>query len=109
MASPRSTRDILIQTDRPDEARAFYEGVLDFAVFQDDPNMRGLETGAFRLFLDPGPPLGPVLEVLVDDLAAAKAKLLAAGCVVEQEDPAIPRCYVRDPFGLIFNLGQRSG
>ena len=107
MRSPTSTRDILIQTDRPEEARSFYEAVLGFSVFDDNPQMRGLETGAFRLFLDPGSPLGPVLEFTVDDVQTMKARLVAAGCTVEQEDASIPRCYIRDPFGLIFNLSER--
>jgi len=25
--------------------------------------------------------------------------------VVLEEDAAVPRCYLRDPFGLVFNLG----
>ena len=103
----RSTRDILIQTDRPEEARAFYAEVLGFELFDDDPTMRGFETGAFRLFIDPDAPLGPVLEMLVDDVEASKQSLLAAGCQIVREDPTGPRCYIQDPFGLIFNLRRR--
>jgi hypothetical protein len=66
--------------------------------------MLGLETGAFRLFLDPAPALGPVLEIATDDFAGLRQRLLAAGCTIEVEDPSVPRCYLRDPFGLIFNL-----
>ena len=73
MTAATSTRDILIQTDRIDEATAFYQTVLGFEVFDRGPTMVGIETGAFRLFLDPAPPLGPVLEFLVDDVQAAKA------------------------------------
>jgi hypothetical protein len=25
---------------------------------------------------------------------------------VEDEDPKIPHCYMRDPFGIIFNLAE---
>ena len=107
MRSSTSTRDVLIQTDRPEEAKSFYEAVLGFMVFDENPQMRGLETGAFRLFLDPGSPLGPVMEFMVDDVQKMKVRLVAAGCSVVQEDALIPRCYIRDPFGLIFNLSQR--
>lgn len=103
-----STRDILIQTQRSNEARAFYEGVLGFTVVHDDPAMCGLDTGSFRLFIDPAPPLGPVLEFEVDDVSATKAHLLASGCSVIEESATIPRCYIGDPFGLIFNLRQRA-
>jgi len=26
--------------------------------------------------------------------------------VIVEENPNIPRCYLRDPFGLTFNLGE---
>ena len=105
-AVAESTRDILIQSDRPDEARAFYAEVLGFELFQDHPRMRGFETGAFRLFIDPDAPLGPILELVVDDVEDEKSKLLHRGCHIEREDASGPRCYLRDPFGLIFNLRQ---
>ena len=70
--------------------------------------MVGFETGSFQLFVEKGaPPHGPVFEMRVPDLAAAKAKLVAAGCSVVEEDPGVPRCYLRDPYGLVFNLEQK--
>ncbi len=103
-----STRDILIQTERSIEARNFYEGVLGFTVVHDDPAMCGLDTGSFRLFIDTAPALGPVFEFEVGSLSAIKARLLAEGCSIVEEDPSIPRCYMRDPFGLIFNLREQA-
>jgi predicted enzyme related to lactoylglutathione lyase len=50
---------------------------------------------------------GPVFELIVDDVQAVKRKLLAEGCTVVEEDASAPRCYVRDPHGFTFNLGQR--
>jgi hypothetical protein len=32
--------------------------------------------------------------------------LLSAGCALVEEDPAVPRCYIRDPYGLVFNIEQ---
>jgi catechol 2,3-dioxygenase-like lactoylglutathione lyase family enzyme len=69
--------------------------------------MIGLEAGGFRLFLDKAEPYGPVFEFIVPDLQAAKAGLTAAGCRIENDDPSVPRCYVRDPYGLIFNIAQK--
>jgi hypothetical protein len=34
----------------------------------------------------------------------AKRRLVANGCVVVKDEPDFPRCYVRDPYGLIYNL-----
>jgi catechol 2,3-dioxygenase-like lactoylglutathione lyase family enzyme len=104
MISARSTRDIIIQTSEFDGAIEFYKNQLGFGLFLDEPNICGLETGAFRLFIEPGPLPGPVLEFAVADVNATKTRLLAAGCVLDQEDPSIPSCYIRDPFGLVFNL-----
>jgi catechol 2,3-dioxygenase-like lactoylglutathione lyase family enzyme len=101
-----STRDILIQTENLEAATAFYERVLGLKVFMREPAMTGLESGAFRLFLDKAEPYGPVLEFKVDDLEAAKRELVAAGCRIENDDPSVPRCYIRDPFGLIFNIAE---
>jgi catechol 2,3-dioxygenase-like lactoylglutathione lyase family enzyme len=103
-----STRDILIQTEDLEAATAFYEHVLGLHAFMREPAMTGLEAGGFRLFIDKAEPYGPVLEFKVDDLEAAKRELGAAGCRIENEDPSIPRCYVRDPFGLIFNIARKT-
>lgn len=48
-------------------------------------------------------------NILVQNLEEAKAELLAKGCRIEAEDPRVPRCYVRDPYGLIFNLAENEG
>jgi catechol 2,3-dioxygenase-like lactoylglutathione lyase family enzyme len=103
-----STRDILIQTEDLEAATVFYRDVLGLGVFMREPAMVGLEAGAFRLFLDKAEAYGPVLEFKVDDIEAAKRQLVAAGCRIENDDPSVPRCYIRDPYGLIFNIAQKG-
>ena len=44
---------------------------------------------------------GPVLEATVDNVADAKQRLVKNGCQVVKDEPAFPRCYLKDPFGLI--------
>jgi hypothetical protein len=66
----------------------------------------GFETGAFRLYVEKGDAHGPVFELLVQDVQAAKLKLLAAGCKLQEENPSVPRCYIQDPYGVAFNIGQ---
>ena len=102
-----STRDVLIQTDELDEAVRFYQSVLGLRKTHQNNALVGFETGSFCLYIDKGPAYGPVFEFCVTDFAAAKQKLIAAGCRVEKEDPSVPRCYMRDPFGLIFNLAEK--
>jgi hypothetical protein len=48
--------------------------------------------------------LGGVLEVTVDNVEEAKARLVKNGCEIVKDEPDFPRCYVKDPFGLIYNL-----
>ena len=96
--------DILIQAPDPMRAAHFYVEHLGFEITDNNPKMVGLQGGNFNLFIEPGPPLGPVLEVTVGDVAEAKRRLVQNGCEVVKDEPHFPRCYVKDPFGLIYNL-----
>jgi hypothetical protein len=72
----------------------------------EDATIVGFETGSIRLYVERGKEHGPVLEFLVPDSEAAKRQLLEAGCTIVEEIPSLPRYYIRDPFGLVFNLGK---
>jgi catechol 2,3-dioxygenase-like lactoylglutathione lyase family enzyme len=104
----RSSRDVILRTEAWQAARDFYVGVLGLSVAHEGEALLGFETGAFRLYVERGPAHGPTFDFLVPDVAAAKRALLAAGCTLIEEDPSVPRCYLRDPFGLVFNLGTRA-
>jgi hypothetical protein len=97
-------RDILIQAPEPKLAAAFYVEKLGFVVTGEEPEMISLEGEKINLYIERGPALGPVLEVMVDDVEAAKKRLVESGCVVVKDEPKFPRCYVKDPFGLMYNL-----
>ena len=58
------------------------------------------------LYIEEGLRLGPVREVTVPDLAAAKARPVEAGCQRVKDGPQYPRCHVQDPQGLLYNLAQ---
>ena len=96
--------DILIQAPDPNKAALFYVQHLGFEITDDNPKMIGLHGKNINLFIEPGPPLGPVLEVTVGDVADAKQRLVRNGCEVVKDEPHFPRCYIKDPFGLIYNL-----
>ena len=104
-----ASRDVIIRTESFEQAIQFYESVLGLKVFQNDKSMVGFEAGSFHLYVERGPKHGAVFEFLVPDLQAAKQALISAGCVVVEENAALPRCYLRDPFGLLFNIAQRDG
>jgi predicted enzyme related to lactoylglutathione lyase len=96
--------DILIQAPDPDNAAAFYVHQLGFVITDKAPNMISLHGNHINLFIERGPTLGPVLEVTVSDVEEAKARLTKNGCEIVKDEPDFPRCYVKDPFGLIYNL-----
>jgi catechol 2,3-dioxygenase-like lactoylglutathione lyase family enzyme len=108
MTAPfESSRDIILRTEAWDAALQFYGKVLGLPQTMRTDTLAGFDAGAFRIYVEKGAPLGPVFEFLVPDVAAAKQGLLAAGCVVVEEDASVPRCYLRDPYGLVFNIGAR--
>jgi catechol 2,3-dioxygenase-like lactoylglutathione lyase family enzyme len=96
--------DILIQSPDPNKAARFYVEQLGFEITDHNPKMIGLHGKHINLFIEPGPPLGPVLEVTVDSVEKAKIRLVKNGCEIVKDEPAFPRCYVKDPYGLIYNL-----
>jgi catechol 2,3-dioxygenase-like lactoylglutathione lyase family enzyme len=96
--------DILIQAPDPAKAASFYVEQLGFAITDDTPNMIGLHGPNINLFIERGPALGPVLEVTVDSVEEARRRLVKNGCEIVKDEPDFPRCYVKDPYGLIYNL-----
>jgi catechol 2,3-dioxygenase-like lactoylglutathione lyase family enzyme len=104
----RASRDVIIRTEDFAGATRFYTEVLGLPVAYRGENLIGFDAGSFRLYVEPGPAHGPVFDFRVPDFAAAKGALLAGGCAVIEENPAVPRCYIRDPHGLVFNIEQQS-
>jgi catechol 2,3-dioxygenase-like lactoylglutathione lyase family enzyme len=98
--------DILIQAEDPMKAADFYVKELGFEITDKNPKMVGLHGENINLFIEPGPALGPVLEVTVKSVKEAKARLQKKGCQVIKDQPDWPRCYIKDPHGLIYNLTE---
>jgi hypothetical protein len=103
MANSFST-DVLIQAPEPKTAASFYVEQLGFEITDEVPNMISLHGDNINLFIERGPALGPVFEVTVPNVEEAKLRLLENGCAIVKDEPNFPRCYVKDPFGLIYNL-----
>jgi len=105
----KASRDIIIRTEKWSEALRFYESVLGLPITGRSETIVGFETGAFCLYVERGKEHGPVFDFLVPDIQEAKRQLVAAGCTVIEENPKIPRCYIKTPYGMIFNVEQSSG
>ena len=104
--SLKSSRDVILRTNNLAKAIQFYNTTLGLFITHNDPTLVGFETGSFCLYMEKGKSHGPVFEFLVQDVTAEKKRLLAAGCKLVEEDPSVPRCYLKDPFGLVFNIGR---
>ena len=96
--------DILIQAEDPAAAASFYVQQLGFEITDEQPDMISLHGKHINLFIERGPALGPVLEVTVGNVEEARRRLVQSGCQIVKDEPDFPRCYVKDPFGLIYNL-----
>jgi 2-hydroxychromene-2-carboxylate isomerase/predicted enzyme related to lactoylglutathione lyase len=102
-----STRDIILRTRELERAARFYEETLGFRPTILEAHLGGFETGAFQLFVEEGgtkPTHPAVFELRTRDMKAQRDALLRAGCTVVEEDASVPRLYLVDPFGFIFNL-----
>jgi hypothetical protein len=98
--------DILIQAEDPLKAADFYVKELGFEITGQKSNLVSLHGKNINLFIERGPALGPVLEVNVKSVKEAKVRLKQKGCQVIKDEPDFPRCYVKDPNGLIYNLTE---
>lgn len=96
--------DILIQSEDPKSAAQFYVDNLGFEITEETTQMISLCGEHINLFIERGPSLGPVFEVTVKSVEEAKRRLVKKGCEIIKDEPAFPRCYVKDPLGLIYNL-----
>jgi predicted enzyme related to lactoylglutathione lyase len=100
--------DILIQSPDPKSAARFYVEQLGFAITGETPDMISIHGPSINMFIERGPLLGPVFEVTVDNVEDAKTRSVQNGCTVVKDEPDFPRCYVQDPFGLIYNLTRQT-
>jgi predicted enzyme related to lactoylglutathione lyase len=93
-----------MQAEDPKSAAAFYVEQLGFGITEELPDMISLHGQNINLFIERGPALGPVFEVTVKSVEEARHRLVKQGCKVVKDEPDFPRCYIKDPFGLIYNL-----
>ncbi len=96
--------DIIIQAPDPKKAALFYTKHLGFEITDESPNMISLHGEHINFFIEKGPALGPVMEITVASVEKAKRRLVENGSKIVKDEPEVPRCYVKDPYGLIYNL-----
>lgn len=103
----RMSPNVAVRTERFAEAVSFYANVLGFSNRSSDPALGDHDASPLNLFVIEDDEIsGPVMELFVNDLEDAREELLAHGCEVVRWRGKGQDCYIRDPFGVIFNLWE---
>jgi len=100
------SRCISFQTPDYERAVEFYQRVLGFKVVDRPEDYVELDAEQNRLFLAKASTSVPVHELIVPDLEAARDELIANGCEVVRWEGKGKDCYIRDPFGFMFNIWE---
>lgn len=99
--------NVAVRTDRYQEALAFYASVFGFENRSDDPDLGDFDASPLRMFVIEDSELqGLIHELFVEDLETARDVLVEAGCEVIRWRGKGQDCYLRDPFGVIYNLWE---
>ncbi len=100
--------NIAIYVDNMDKARAFYIQTLGFEEVPSVERWVELRSGPNCLFLmESSSETGAVHELFVDDLEATRTELLAQGCEIVRWEGKDRDCYIKDPFGVLFNIWEK--
>ena len=107
----RANNELALHVADPAAAAEFYAQVCGAVVVERTPDCIEVSNGALRLFLlrDPAPTHDRVVPSFdVPNRAAALERLRSAGCTFVPIGPHAPDgVYVRDPFGVIFDVVER--
>lgn len=107
----RANNELALHVADPEAAAAFYANVLGCAIVRREPSWIEVASGPLRLFFvrDPERTHDAVVPSFdVPNRAKAMAHLQAAGCTLVAIGPHAPgETYVRDPFGVIFDVVER--
>ncbi len=108
-----ANNELALHVADPASAERFYTGTLGCTVVDRSPDCISLTNGALRLYLlrDPERVHDAVIPSFdVFDRARALEHLQAAGCSFVPVGPHAPgEFYVRDPYGIVFDVIERAG
>ncbi len=105
--SYKMSPNIAVRTTEYAAAVTFYTQVMGFPDRSDKPDFANLDANPLNLFIIEDDEInGPVMELFVDDLEGARDELLSNGCEILRWRGKGQDCYIKDPFGVIFNLWE---
>jgi len=97
-----------IRTKNIEKAEKFYSNFLGFPIRSKNENEIDINAHPMSLFvIKDDEPSVPILELFVDDLEIAKEELLAKGCTIIKLVGKGKYCYIKDPFGVVFNIWEK--
>lgn len=103
----RMSNNVAIRTGNFTAAKEFYSRVLGFPDRSKDPALGDLDANPLNMFIIEDDEVGGiVMELFVDDLEQAKAHLVDNGCEIIRWRGKGQDCYVRDPFGVTYNIWE---
>ena len=106
-----ANNELALHVPDPEQAEHFYTTVLGCVVVDRTYDCISLTNGMLRLYLlrDPSRTHDAVVPSFdVSDRGAALARLQTAGCTLVPIGPHAPNdFYVRDPFGIVFDVIER--
>lgn len=105
----RANNEVAVHVPDLDRAAHFYGDVLGFRLLGRNERQLEFDAGALRLYvnLDNRPLNSYVPSLDVADREAAREYLSAMGCKPVHNPSHPGSYYMRDPFGLVFDLVER--
>ena len=97
-----------VQVEDAAAAAAFYGETLGLSVNEEE-GFHAVEAGPLTPYIDPADLSdGIILELVTEDVEAARSYLSKRGCRVLRWEGAGGVCLIEDPFGIRFNLWQEA-
>ena len=103
----RMSPNIAVRSAQFAAAVDFYGSILGFHTRSTEPGAAEFDAYPITIFVDDDAEFsGPILELFVDDVDEARKYLVKHGCKVVRWRGKGQDCYVKDPFGVIYNLWE---
>ena len=98
--------NIAIELPEFTEAAAMYAALLGVDAKQIDDHTIEIQQNGRYFYFDKHEGLRIVMELIVDDLDSARSELVSKGWTIVEWQGKGERCYLKDPYGLYFNIWQ---
>ena len=105
------SRCFALEHPKAEELIRFYRDEIGLEVVEESDEHVEFKTSPARLFANRGEGMQTafIFELIVEDLGKARADLLAKGCEIVRWEGKGKTCFVRDPFGFVFNVWEDPG